>query len=185
MKRLLLSGFLGLVALFTLAIGFAPNPAHATTIGVLPIGGSYSDTISSGGPTFSRDYNFELVGAGTDLTILATAFGQTSPDHGVDLLQIALYDSASNLIASASGTPIAFFDSFAQSGISLGAGAYLFTVFGQVTAGKQAFVLISLAANHVTPIPAAGLMMLTGLGALGGLAWRRRSGNRANGALAA
>jgi hypothetical protein len=125
-----------------------------------------------------------LAGA-SDLTILATAFGQASPDHGVDLLKIALYDSASNLIASASGTPIAFFDSFQDSGILLGAGAYLFSVFGQVTPGKLAFVSVSLAANHVTPIPAAGLMMLTGLGALGGLIWRRRSADRRSGALAA
>ena len=104
-----------------------------------------------------------------------TAFAQSSPIYGVDLLEIALYDSSSNLIASASGTPIAFLDSFSQTGIALGAGAYLFSVFGDVSAGKQAFVSISLAANNVVPIPAAGLLLLTGLGALGGIAtWRRR-----------
>jgi hypothetical protein len=46
-----------------------------------------------------------------------------------------------------------------------------------VTAGHSAFVLVSLAANDVgqVPIPAAGLMLLTGLGAIGGLAVRRRA----------
>jgi hypothetical protein len=184
MKCIAISRLLGLVALLTLATGIAAHPAHATSIGLLPVGGSYSDTISSSGPTFSRDYDFQLAGA-SDLTILATAFGETSPAQGVDLLKISLYDSASNLIATASGTPIAFFDSFQDSGILLGAGAYLFTVFGKVTPGKLAFVSVSLAANHVTPIPAAGLMMLTGLGALGGLVWRRRSADRRGGAVPA
>jgi hypothetical protein len=176
MKRASLSRILGLAALFAFAIGLAAGPAQAVTIGVLPVGGSYSDTISSSGPTFSRDYNFQLASGTSNISILATAFGQTSADFGVDLLQIALYDSASNLIASDSGSPIAWFDSFSQSGIALGAGSYLFTVLGQVTAGKDAFVSISLAANQINtvPIPAAGLMLLTGLGALGGLAVRRR-----------
>jgi len=177
MKRAQLGRWFGLLALFTLAIGISVAPAQATTIGVLPVGSSYSDTISSSGPTFSRDYNFTLNGSASGLTVLATALGQTSPSFGVDLLDIALYDSASNLIASASGVPFASFDSFAQSGLALQAGDYLFTVFGQVTAGKEAFVSISLAANNVAsaPLPAAGLMLLTGLGALGGVALRRRA----------
>lgn len=184
MKRTAISRLLGLVTLLTLATGMAPLPAHATSIGILPVGGSFSDTISSGGPTFTQNYDFQLAGA-SDLTILATALGETSPIQGVDLLKISLFDSSSNLIATASGAPFVFFDSFAQTGIQLGAGAYLFSVFGQVTAGKQAFVSVSLAANHVTPIPAAGLMLLTGLGALGGLAWRRRSTDLRSGGLVA
>jgi len=176
MKRIAFSRLLGLVALLALATGLAVHPAQAVTVGVLPVGGSYSDTIASSGPNFSRDYNFELAPGSNNVTILATAIGQTSNDFGVDLLNLALYDSSSNLIASASGSPIVGFDSFAQAGIGLGAGAYLLSVMGTVTAGKDAFVAISLAANQVNavPIPAAGLMLLTGLGALGGLAARRR-----------
>jgi hypothetical protein len=165
---------LGLVAVFLLAIGISAK-ADAATIGVLPVGSSYSDTISSGGPTFSRDYEFELASSANGITILATSLAQTSPIYGVDLLEIALYDASNNLIASASGSPIVFFDSFAQSGIALGAGAYVFSIFGQVTAGKQAFVSISLAANNVVPIPAAGLLMLTALGGLGAFAARRKA----------
>ena len=81
-------GLFGLM--LTLAIGLAAVPAQAVTIGVLPVGGSYSDTISSGGPTFSRDYNFSLAGGANNVSILATAFGQSSSDFGVDLLKIAL-----------------------------------------------------------------------------------------------
>jgi len=176
MKRAVISS-LGLVALLTLTLGISSAPAHATNIGVLDVGTSYSDTIQSSGPTFTQDYDFTLNSSANGITILATALGQTSPDFGVDMLDIALYDSSHNLIASASGTPIASFDSFLQSGLALGPGAYLFTIMGDVTAGKDAFVSISLAANNVvaqTPIPAAGLMLLTGLGALGGFAWRRR-----------
>jgi hypothetical protein len=174
MKRTTRSTCFGFIAVLALAVGLAAQPAKATSIGVLNTGDSFSDTISSNGPTFTRDYDFTLASA-AGITILATALGQTSSTTGVDNLEIGLFDSSHNLIASASGSPIAFFDSFAQSGIALGAGAYLFTVFGEVTAGKDAFVSISLAANAAkTPIPAAGLMLLTGLGALGGIAARRR-----------
>jgi hypothetical protein len=164
------------VALLMLALGVATPAAHATSVGLIATGDAYADTISSSGPTFNADYDFQLDGGGGGVTVLASAFGQSSNTTGVDLLQLALYDSASNLIASASGSPIAFFDSFAQSGLALGAGSYLLTVFGQVTAGKQAFVAISIAANVAqTPIPAAGLLLLSGLGALGGVAARRRA----------
>jgi hypothetical protein len=186
MKRIVLKRLLGLFALVALAAGLAIHPAQAVTVGTLPVGGSYSNTISSNGPTFTRDYNFDL-GAGVhNVTVLATGIGQTSPHHGVDLLQLSLYDSSHNLIAFDSGTPLVGFDSFAQSGIGLGAGAYLLTVFGQVTAGKSAFVSISLAANEIaaTPIPAAGLLLLTGLGALGGFAARRRSAGKIEAAMA-
>ncbi|WP_395016802.1 FxDxF family PEP-CTERM protein [Dongia sp.] len=164
------------IALLMLAIGTAAQPAHATSVGLIATGDAYADTISSTGPTFNADYDFQLDGSGGGVTVLATGFGQTSSTTGVDLLELALYDSASNLIASAAGSPIAFFDSFAQSGLALGAGSYLLTVFGQVTAGKQAFVSVSIAANVAqTPIPAAGLLLLSGLGALGGIAARRRT----------
>ncbi len=163
----------GFIALMMLAFGIA-QPANATTVGLIPTGGSFSDTISSAGPTFSQDYNFELAGGG-GLSVLATGLGQTSPSFGVDLLKLSLYDAAHNLIAEGSGSPFAFVDSFAQTGVALGAGAYLLTVFGEVTAGKQAFVSVSIAANAAqTPIPAAGLLLLSGLGAMGGLAAHRR-----------
>jgi hypothetical protein len=175
MKRATTSTCFGFAALLALAVSVAAQPAQATSIGTLSIGDSYSDTITSSGPTFSQDYDFSLTGSATGITILATAFGQSSPTNGVDNLEIGLFDSSHNLIASASGSPIAFFDSFAQSGLALGAGAYLSTIFGEVTAGKEAFVAISLAANAAqTPIPAAGFLLLTGLGALGGIAARRR-----------
>ena len=181
MKRIALSRLLGLAALLVMAAGLATTPAQAVTVGVLPVGGSYSDTISSGGPTFAQDYDFSLAPGTNNVTVLATGIGQTSDDFGVDSLTLKLFDSASNLLLSVTGSPIVGFDSFAQTGIGLGAGAYLLSISGTVTAGKDAFVAISLAANQINqvPIPAAGLMLLTGLGALGGLAARRRAkGNK-------
>ena len=173
--RAAISSTFGFIAL--LAVSFAAPPVQAAPIpvGTLNPGDSFSDTISSSSD-FSQDYQFDLVST-AGLTILSSAFGQTSPANGIDNLTINLYDSGSNLLATGSGTPIAFFDSFNQSGVALGAGAYLLTVLGTVTAGHSAFVLVSLAANDVgqVPIPAAGLMLLTGLGALGGLAVRRRA----------
>jgi hypothetical protein len=165
----------GFIALLLLALGTAAQPAHATSVGLIPTGGSFSDTITSNGPTFTQNYDFQLDSSSTGLSVLATGLGQTSPTFGVDLLKLSLYDAAHNLIAEGSGSPFAFFDSFAQTGVALGAGAYLLTVFGEVTAGKQAFVSVSIAANAAqTPIPAAGLLLLSGLGAIGGLAARRR-----------
>jgi hypothetical protein len=176
MKRTVMKSCLSLVAVLALAIGVSVRPASATNIGTLAVGSSYSDTISSNGPTFNQDYDFHLDGTVTGVTLLATALSQSSGGFGVDSMKISLYDSFSNLIASATGSPLIGFDSFAQSGLALGAGDYLFNVMGDVTAGKKAFVSISLAANNVaaTPIPGAGLMLLTGFGALGGLALRRR-----------
>jgi hypothetical protein len=176
MKLTVVRSCLGLAAVLALAIGLSARPAHATNIGTLAVGTSYADTIKSAGPTFARDYDFHLDGTATGVSLLATGLGQTSPSFGIDSMTIQLFNSANSLITSASGAPIAFFDSFAKTGIALGAGDYLLKVFGDVTAGKQAFVSVSLAANNVaaTPIPASGLMLLTGIGALGVAGFRRR-----------
>src|SRR5256885_3289668 len=155
MKQTLMKSCLSLVAGLALAMGVSVLPAHATSIGTLGVGSSYSDTIKSEGPTFSQDYNFHLDGTATGVTILATSLSQSSKHFGVDAMDISLFDSASNLIASASGAPLIGFDSFAQSGLALGAGDYLFRILGTVTAGKSAFVSISLPANYLgeAPIP--------------------------------
>jgi len=178
MKRSAVSSIFGLAALVALAAGLASNPAQAATIniGVLPVGGSYSDTISSSGANIDEGYSFQLGADANNVTLLASSSSQTSNDFGIDSMTISLYDSGNNLLASASGAPSAFLDSFASSGIALNAGSYLFTVFADVTAGKSAFLAVVLAVNPVSavPIPAAGIMLLTGLGALGGVAWHRR-----------
>jgi hypothetical protein len=110
------------------------------------------------------------------LTILATAFGQTSPDFGVDSLSIKLFDASSTLLATATGASIAALDSFNVSGSALHGGNYLLSILGNVTPGKRAFVSVSVAANSVapTPIPTALLMGMTGLGLLGGVTLYRR-----------
>jgi hypothetical protein len=177
MKQTVIRTCLGLAAGLALAAGISIAPAAATNIGTLAVGTPYSDTITSSGPTFANDYTFHLDGTSSGVTVLGNGQGQHSGSFNIDSITVELFDSASHLLASATGTTLASFDSFAQSGSALGAGDYLFKVFGDVHPGKSAFVLVSLAANNVaaTPIPAAGLMLLTGLGVLGGVAVRRRS----------
>src|SRR5258707_12705630 len=111
MKQTVIRRCLSLVAVLALTIGVSAMPANATNIGTLAVGSSFSDTIASNGPTFTQDYNFHLDGTGAELTVLATALSQTSGTFGVDLLKISLFDSASNLIASASRAPLVGFDS--------------------------------------------------------------------------
>jgi hypothetical protein len=170
------AGLFGLIIFTAVGLAAAPASASPIAIGTLADGASYSDTISSNGPSFTQDYTFHLDSSLNGLTILATAFGQSAATFGVDMLTIGLYDSAHNLIADASGAPLAGLDSFAQSGVALTAGDYLLSILGDVTAGKSAFVSVSIAANGViaTSIPAAGILLLSGLGALGAAAWRRR-----------
>src|SRR4051812_1124484 len=121
MKQSVTRSCLSLVAVLALAIGISARPASATSIGTLAAGSSYSDTISSTGPTFTQNYDFHLDGTVTGLTVLATGIAQSGGSYGVDLLKISLFDSASHLIASATGSPLVGFDSFAQSGLALGA----------------------------------------------------------------
>jgi hypothetical protein len=180
MKRSAFSSLFGLAAAAVLgtalAAGIAAPEAEAANIGVLPVGGSYSDTLSSSGADINASYNFELAADASNVSLLASAFSQTTDDIGVDLLTISLFDSSNTLLASASGAPTAFFDSFANSGIALNAGNYLFTLFADVTTGKSAFVGVALAVNPVSsvPIPGAAIMLLTGLAAIGGMALHRR-----------
>jgi len=176
MMQTVMKSCLGLFAVLALATGLLATPAAATSIGTLSAGSSFTDTIQSNGPTFSQDYSFHLDGTATGLTILATAIAQSKGAFGVDDMKISLFDAANNLIAFATGAPLAGLDSFDQSGLALGAGDYLLNIFGDVTKGKQAFVSVAIAANNVaaTPIPGAGLMLLTGIGGIGGLAIRRR-----------
>jgi hypothetical protein len=173
MKRAI-SSSLALFALLTLTVGFSVRSAEAAPF-TLTSGSSHSETVSSTGADINQDFEFDLQGSG-GLTVLANAQSETNDDFGTDLLTISLYDSGHNLIVSDSGTSLASFDSFFETGQALAAGSYLLNLMADVTNGKQAFVTLTLAANNVaaTPIPAAGLFLLTGLGALGGLAARRR-----------
>jgi hypothetical protein len=179
LKPIAMKFSLGLAGLMVLAMATLAMPAYATTttdIGTLGVGKSFSDTIQSPGPAIGHDYTFHLDKTVSGVTVLATALGQNGGSFGLDSVTISLFDAAHDLIASATGASLASLDSFLSSGLALKAGDYLFTVLGDVTAGKQGFLSVSLAANNVaaTPIPAAGLMLVTGLGALGGVAFRRR-----------
>jgi len=165
----------GLAALVSAAVFGPSNAAHAVSIGTLDVGTPYADVIESAGPSFSRDYDFHL-DAHSQLTVLAAAQAQASSNFSVDALTISLFDAGNALIATDSAVPLASFDSFDQSGISLVAGNYLIRVFGDVTPGFNAFVNVAIAANDfaTTPIPGALILLLTALGGLGGAGAIRR-----------
>lgn len=176
MKRRLLKGCLGLAALVAVAIFSSSGPAHAINIGTLSVGTPFADVIQSPAGGFSKDYNFHL-DANTEVTLLASAQAQTSDHFGVDALTISLFDSASNLLASASGVPLAAFDSFDQTGVSLVDGDYFVRVVGNSPPGFKAFINVALVANDfipAAPIPGAVIMLLTALGGLGGIGAVRR-----------
>lgn len=184
MKSIAMKLSLGLGVLMVLASATLATPAFAATVdvGTLDVGKSFSDTIQSSGPTIGNDYTFHLNQTATGVTVLATALGQDGGGFGIDNVTISLFNAAHDLIATATGTSLASLDSFLSSGLALKAGDYLFTVLGNVTAGRQGFLSVSLAANNVaaTPIPAGGLMLLTGLGGLGALGIRRRRSRGGN-----
>jgi hypothetical protein len=172
-----LKGCLGLAALLLAAICISSGPAHAVSIGTLPIGTPFADVIESPGPNFSRDYNFHLE-ANTEVTVLADAQAQTSDHFAVNALTISLFDAAHTLLATDTGVPLASFDSLNQTGVGLAEGDYLLRVFGTVPPTFRAFVKVALAANAsgatATPIPGAVIMLLTALGGLGSLGAIRR-----------
>jgi hypothetical protein len=175
MQRNLTRRLFGLAALVSVALFGLSNAAQAISIGTLNVGTPYADVIESPGPTFSQDYDFHLDDH-SQLTVLAAAQSQQSSNFSVDALTISLFDAANTLIATDSAVPLASFDSFGQSGVSLAAGDYVIRVFGDVTPGFNAFVNVAIAANDfaVAPIPGALVMLLTALGGLGGAGVMRR-----------
>jgi hypothetical protein len=177
MNRNLLKGCLGLAALVAVAIVSSSGPAHAINIGTLSVGTPFTDVINEPDGDFVRQYDFHL-DANTEVTLLASAHAQTSDHFGVDSLSIALFDSASTLIAQGVGGPLAAFDSFDQTGLSLVDGDYFVKVVGHAPPGFKAFVNVALVVNDFipgsVPIPGAVILLLTALGGLGGMGAVRR-----------
>jgi hypothetical protein len=174
MKQRLLKGCLGFAAVVAVAVFGSSGPAHAVNIGTLQVGTPFADVIESAGGSFSRQYDFHLK-TDTDVTLLASAQAQTSAHFDVNALTISLFTASNIPIDSASGVPLAAFDSFEDTGVSLAEGDYFVRVFGSSPPGFEAFVNVALAANDFkTPIPGAVLMLLTALGGLGGIGAVRR-----------
>lgn len=179
MKQGLIKSCLGLAVAVAMTIGIFAKSADAATvnIGTLGDGDSFSQIIKPAGPSFTQDYDFHL-DPGVGFTILASGQAKTGGGYGLDSLTVSILQGAT-VLATASGVPLAGLDTFAQTGHLLGAGDYIFRVFGDVTAGQKAAIQVAIGAVAQTPIPASGLMLLTGLGVLGGLTVRRRRKQRA------
>jgi hypothetical protein len=175
------SWLIGILAIGSAVFSVQPAQADTVDIGILGQRSHFSDEITSTGPTYSRDYSFFLDSSSFNkgMTILATGFGQTHPAFGITSVTVNLLDAANTLLATATGATLASLDSFTQIGTGLFSDRYLLSIFGDVAPGKDAFVSVSIAVNRASavPLPGAILLMLTGLGALGGLALRHgRSG---------
>ncbi|MES1151473.1 MAG: hypothetical protein ABUL54_06220 [Dongia sp.] len=176
MKRILLA-----LAVFVGA-AFASGPSWAITIDLntLPSGVNVTPTQLSGtATTFSQEYKFTLAAAST---LFAIAGGPTGSaplpvgTFGLQAISIELDDSAHSFItASSSASSV----SLTQV---LAAGTYFAIISGEKLAGAKSFfetttfLAIDGSSPVTTPIPAAGLMLLTAVGAMGGLAFRRKRG---------
>jgi hypothetical protein len=185
-------------AAFLVGVLFASSASWAVPIdlGTINVG----DTVAfnnfanptAPGSKVNTVYKFTL---SADAFLTATdvdLFTDNQPPAGAwdySTLGIGIWTSDPTGVATdGQGVPTSFTDNIAAAWSSsgatatlsniVGAGIYYLMVFGKAdgTSGGQFLGTVSavVPGAATTPIPAAGLMLLTGLGALGGIATRRR-----------
>jgi hypothetical protein len=101
----------------------------------------------------------------------------------IGTVRIELDSAPSTFIGVVSAFTHVSLDSFSSFfGLSLNAGDYVLRVFGDAPVGKKVKVLFDFSATSIaatTPIPDAGLLLLTGLAAFAGFAsWQAAAKRR-------
>jgi hypothetical protein len=184
MKRLVLA--MAVVAGTVLASA----SSWAATIVTVPLGAipgvpnPYTDEQKGNQASGDIDYTFSI-GSVTQVVIQSggPVSGLSGPNTtGLSALSLQLLDSGNNVIGSASSVAL-----FGQriTGLTdlLNPGSYTLKIFFTKAVSKQLFdITTTITANVAspTPVPAAGLLLLTAIGGLGGLSfWRKRRSNAA------
>ena len=163
--------------LLALAGLLSPGIASAASLGALSFGDIGADVFVATGPTFSQDYDFHL--NNNNVTLLAAGAGQHSGAFNISNITLELYQDVkdpAHLLGSVTGLHSIAFDSVADFSKHLGAGDYILSIFGNIAAGTKAFIAVAATPNvGSVPIPAAGLLFMTGLVGLGVIKMRKQS----------
>ena len=184
MKRLVLA--LAVVA----GTAFASASSWAATVATVAVGplpgatNPFSDEQKGSNLSGNIDYTFSL-GAFSQIVVNAggPVSGLSGPNTtGISGLSLVLLDSTNTNIASAASIAV-----FGQriTGLTdlLGPGSYTLQIFFSKVPSKQLFDITTTITTNLaspTPVPAAGLLLLTAMGGLGGIGfWRKRGGSAA------
>lgn len=186
-----------LIAAAVLASAVGSSAVMAQTIGNTPqtidlTSGSnfFGDTFDAGnnGASFADRFNFTITGTtAQSLDAIVASISRTA-DTGLALTGLSLYSTSGGpirgggspgLIASGTSTQSGAVDVWTIRADNLNAGNYYLQVSGNLVSDDAASFGGAIALT--TPVPEPGVygMMLAGLGVVGGLARRRKSGQQA------
>jgi len=173
MKRILLA-----LAVAAGAV-FASAPSWAATIATVPVVGSpFTDEQKGPNASGDIDYTFTL---GATSQIFVNSSGPLSGLSGVNTtgisaLSLVLLDSTNATIGTASSIS-AFGQLFTGITTTLNAGSYTLQIFFTKASGKNLFDITTTVTTNLvaaTPVPAAGLLLLTAVAGMGGLGFLRK-----------
>jgi len=178
MKRILLA-----LAVAAGAV-FASASSWAATIATVPVVGSpFTDEQTGSAASGDIDYTFTL-GATSQISVNSSGLlsGKVgTKSSGISGLSLVLLDSTNTNIGS-SASINAFGQLITGINATLGAGSYTLQIFFNKASGKQLFDITTTVTTNLvtaTPVPAAGLLLVTAIGGLGGLAFRRKRADAA------
>ena len=180
MKRIVVA----LAVLIGAAFASAPSWATTVPLGALPgVTNPISNEQRAAASSATIDYTFSLAAqsqftAGAVGPIAGTSNGKTT---GLSGLSLELLDSTNAIIASVASVPLggSLVTGFTDL---LNAGSYTLRILVTKNAARQLYDVTTsvTVALSQTPVPAAGLLLLTAIGGLGGLGfWRKRGSSPA------
>lgn len=175
-----------LIAVAFAAASFGSSAVMAQAIGTSPQvleltdgSGFFGDTLDSGngGGSFADRFTFTVTGANSTLDAVVSSISRTETT-GIDITGMSLYStSGRSPVTTGTSFSSGLVDVWTVSSNSLEAGDYYLQVNGTVLSDGAASFGGAVALAPV-PEPQTYGLMLAGLGALGLLARRRKSGNQ-------